>query len=288
MELPEEIRNELKDHYDIDLLREPSLPTSRSHPIQEPLGSSVPSASITNNNTIFKLPESMTSSPANFLPELPNWSQLDPSALLALPSDMQKQVLQSYQSTKPTRTHVQRHTSNPSLPSPPLPPLARQQAVPTKSTSSSTTANNGRVAKPRHSHHINAKLSKKKSGNGITLTQIFPQSPKRTAIFDDVGTTNTPARGFHSDENTAPSIGLLNDDCGTFLNGLNPKDMDIWSQLPKGNDNNPKRNEWYSSWTHWQTFNKNFWRPFDKNKNRNGSTPRRRPVPLNHHHHPYL
>ncbi|SAM00860.1 hypothetical protein [Absidia glauca] len=243
MELPEEIRNELKDHYDIDLIRESSLPTTQSHPTQQPLDPSVSSTSITNNNTIFKIPESMDSSPTSFLPDLPNWSQLDPSALLALPSDMQKQVLQSYQSTKTTGSHEQRRIGNPSLPPPPPPsppPFARLPPVPTKPTSSSTTANTGRVTKSLHSHRTNAKLNKKKSGNGITLTQIFPQSPKRTtdngqSIFDDFRTTNAPApgNGIHGDENIAPSIGVLNDDRTTLLNGMNPKDMDIWSQLPK-------------------------------------------------------
>jgi DNA repair protein REV1 len=246
MELPEEIRNELKDNYDIDLLREPSLPTTQPHPTHQPLNPSVSSTSITNSNTTFKIPEPIDSSPTNFLPDLPNWSQLDPSALLALPSDMQKQVLQSYQSTKTSGSHEQRRIGNPSLlpPPPPSPPsLVRLPSVPIKPTSPSTTANTGRVTKSLHSHRSNAKLNKKKSGNNITLTQIFPQSPKRTtdngqSTFDDLRTTRAPApdNGILGDENIAPSIGVLNDDRSTSLNGMNPKDMDIWLQLPKGND----------------------------------------------------
>ncbi|KAI8331007.1 hypothetical protein BC941DRAFT_163223 [Chlamydoabsidia padenii] len=244
MELPEGIRNELNDEYIIEITNNsppPSVPvTNQSHSIHLPLDQSGVGERISKSDTISKTSASTTLSSTNFLPELPTWSQLDPSALLALPSTMQKEVLESYKSINSAGATGKRHTRSTSppalsssMPSKILPPLLR-------SPSSSTNTNAGKVTKSVHSRHtINAKSNKKLGMKGITLTQMFPRSPNSN-IHNNNGNgsdSNTAmATALHNgfgDDGGSPSIGILNDSHNTSLNGMNPRDMEIWSQLPK-------------------------------------------------------
>ncbi|CAO3600375.1 unnamed protein product [Absidia cylindrospora] len=241
MELPQDIQNELNEEHELEFITDPQQqdrPTESHHGDQPP----EPTAS---NENIGPPPAENTQDPSQFLPALPNWSQLDPSALLALPQNMQKQVLEAYKSSTSSKHQYMDNTTA----------TSDTESKPRllKSPSGNTSANGdyGKISKSSSPRRSKPRFSKKKNLNGITLTQIFPPSPKRTSIQnveedggglflsgggDTIDAQLTVGRtdGYPFEGNgVAPAIRDMNPSDFTLVNGTHPKSMEIWPQLPK-------------------------------------------------------
>ncbi|ORZ24424.1 hypothetical protein BCR42DRAFT_342701 [Absidia repens] len=242
MELPQDIQRELNEEHELEFITNPQQedrPTELHQKDQTP----EPAAS---NENITPPPAVVTQDPSQFLPALPNWSQLDPSALLALPQNMQKQVLEAYKSsTSSKHQYIDNTTTTADTGSKPI------SLKPSLSGNTSANGDYGKITKSTSPRRSKPRFSKKKNLNGITLTQLFPPSPKRTTIQnveDDEGalflsgdgnTTGAQLMVGTTDRYTmegnglAPAIRDLNPSDFTLVNGTHPKSMEIWPQLPK-------------------------------------------------------
>ncbi|KAI8084900.1 uncharacterized protein BX664DRAFT_283783 [Halteromyces radiatus] len=221
MELPQNIQQELKDGYELELVHE----STKNQ--QQPMNSSKSITMENNNNNN----NNMTTASTQSLTVLPSWSQLDPAALLALPNTMQKQVLEAYttiSSSTETREHGKQQETSTSV-----------SKFSLKTSTSSSTTNNGnssRITKSPQNRRTKSKTIEKKPV--VTLTQLFPPSPKRSSSCQD----NDSQSGFdvgmltntnnNDDDDDISTTGSFDHD-DQLLGNMHPKDTEIWSQLPR-------------------------------------------------------
>ncbi|ORX50861.1 DNA repair protein [Hesseltinella vesiculosa] len=150
-ELPLDIRQELMDNYDLVIIDHPDIISTPPTPVASP---SPPPVSPRPDSSVSQMPSTQP------LADLPTWSQLDPSALLALPLSMQQQVLAAYGQIRAGKKSTSSSTRRPPL-------------TPSSSSSSTTTSRH-----PPNRVKKESRRSKHPSKNA-TLTQLYP-TPNRS------------------------------------------------------------------------------------------------------------
>lgn len=230
MELPQNIRQELKDKYELQLINLPvdNVPTtSYAH---QPLKSNTNNqmndtpmneididnnTDITNNKIESDSLFVESSSPtlvSQSIPDLPSWSQLDPDALLALPESMQKQILEAYKKMGKKKQEKNKNSVKSTI------------SIHSSSTNIPIRNDSSKITKLQHSR-INGKQKEKINDNACTLTQIY--APSNKGKFKDIV--------VNLNEKNIKSNHCENIFYETNNNGVDhPIDMDIWSELPKG------------------------------------------------------
>ncbi|KAI8075232.1 hypothetical protein BC940DRAFT_363262 [Gongronella butleri] len=181
-ELPRDIQDELRSMYDLEMM-EVDQNASTTHVSSPPAASSMPRPPPPPP------PPSADDAPPStqLLVDLPTWSQLDPSALAALPPAMQQQVLRAYgalnaehdptiatSSTKSVRGSISASTRTKIAETRQIPPL-------------SPSASSGTHPQHRISKHTHRRGGSRAGGaapaigahRAGTLTQMFPSTARR-------------------------------------------------------------------------------------------------------------
>lgn len=220
-ELPPEVRKEVLDGYDVTFVgvekhetdaqgKDKEEDDGKDIPIQEQPGRQLDQAFAkeTEAKPSQLLEHASAHNDAQLVSQtdMPPWSQLDPSALLALPEAMRNQLLEAY-SKERERTASPAPDDERPVSEPALQPPRPQRAARTSTSPS-----------PRNSKSRTKRFTTS-SKSGFTLTQMFPPS-KPDGIND--------GRGNDSSRQDTVRDG------GTALPATQSWDPNIWSELPPG------------------------------------------------------
>ncbi|KAI9306011.1 hypothetical protein BJ944DRAFT_248566 [Cunninghamella echinulata] len=244
MELPQTIRQELKEKNELQLINQPitsyehqnSIPNTNNNQINDIAMDEIDSDdNIEINENNFESSSIHHSSPtlmSQSIPDLPSWSQLDPSALLELPENMQRQILEAYKKMGKKKQENKAIIVG-----------EKNDNIPKQSSSTSTRNDASKIKKPpqqqkQRYHNSSVKAIQKQNGkdkgkmnsNTHTLTQLYISSDQEK--YEDIVlrlNKNKVESNHHlnhdQDKNTYHKINQLDVE--------HPIDMEVWSELPK-------------------------------------------------------
>ncbi|CAO3632949.1 unnamed protein product [Cunninghamella blakesleeana] len=234
MELPSNIREELKRKHELQLINKlaedipstsyahQSLKSNTHHQMKDILMNEVDIDNDDGVNDIeiesdyLFVENSSPKSVSQSIPDLPNWSQLDPEALLALPESMQRQILEAYKKLNKSKQEKHRNSIKPTA------------SLHSTATTTVPIRNDGsKIAKPQHNRikgKQKEKINSNNNSNTCTLTQIYATSNKNE--FKDC-IINLSKKNINPNHNENRRYMSNNLDVG------HPIDMAIWSELPQ-------------------------------------------------------
>jgi hypothetical protein len=152
---------------------------------------------------------SILSNTSSSVPDLPPWSQLDPSSLLAMPEKMRKQVLQAYDNITTTKNKAKKVIAK-----------------------SPSRLPNRSITKPL-SKTPRSRSIFKDNGNKATITQLFPPVSSPSSRTYASSTSASPSQSVdvspsNSHSQFRPALEFEEEEELPF-------DADVWNELPKGN-----------------------------------------------------
>jgi hypothetical protein len=208
-ELPESVQRELASNYNLKFIQ--SEPKDASRAIQKEIyqqDKDEPVEYQAESNSSTQKDYSSLSIMSNSPPDLPPWSQLDPSSLLAMPDKMREQVLRSY-GHKSKLKKSERDA-------PGIPLRSPDRHI------STLFSTNGKTSQSRSIFKANR--------SKVTTMQLFPL------------VSNPSSRKLPSSSNASPSQsmdGLSTHPQSRFRPVVEfeeelPFDADVWNELPKG------------------------------------------------------